>query len=100
MLFRLASLLLLSLSFFGALATTTLGKSVKAVQVPDGMTDPLFGKGYWFQEIHADKATTIADADLQVSLSWTFIMTKTTGQILVILRGQKTFIQANVRSLT
>lgn len=73
MLFRPASFLLLSLSFLGALAETTLGKGVKAMQVPDGITDPEFGKGYWFEEVHADKATTIDNKNLQVSLPWPLI---------------------------
>ncbi|KAJ4415772.1 hypothetical protein N0V82_007134 [Gnomoniopsis sp. IMI 355080] len=64
MLFRPASFLLPSLSF-GALASTTLGNGVKTVKVPDGTTEPDFGKGYWLQEIHVDKATTMVNKDLQ-----------------------------------
>lgn len=64
MLFHPSTLLLLLLSALGVLS---LGTNVALATVPDDIKDANFGGGYWFQEIDASKATTMADKDVQVS---------------------------------
>lgn len=74
MLFRPSTLLLLLLSALGALAA--LGSSVALQTVPDDLKKEGFGGGYWFQEVTASSATTMADAEIQAAAKTGYLAAK------------------------